>query len=90
MCRQAHVLRYWEQEFSQLKPLNEKAIGVTINVKMLLVRQIRSLLYEQGFTIEGARKKLQSPETPNLQVVDKLVIHQLINDLEEVLLLLDY
>ena len=86
-----HVLRYWEQEFSQLKPVKRKGNRRYYQRQdVLLVRQIRSLLYEQGFTIEGARKKLQSLEVPNLQVVDKQVIHQLISDLEEVLLLLDY
>jgi DNA-binding transcriptional MerR regulator len=45
-----HVLRYWEQEFTQLKPVKRREV--------LLIRKIRELLYEQGFTISGARNKL--------------------------------
>lgn len=54
-----HVLRYWEQEFSQLKPSRRRGNRRYYQRKeVLLVRQIRSLLYEQGFTIEGARTQI--------------------------------
>lgn len=56
-----HVLRYWEQEFSQLKPSRRRGNRRYYQRKeVLLVRQIRSLLYEQGFTIEGARTQISS------------------------------
>jgi DNA-binding transcriptional MerR regulator len=55
----SHVLRYWEQEFSQLKPSKRKGNRRYYQRKdVVLVREIMSLLYEQGFTIEGARSKL--------------------------------
>jgi DNA-binding transcriptional MerR regulator len=54
-----HVLRYWEQEFTQLKPLRRRGNRRYYQQKeVLLVRQIRSLLYEQGYTIEGAKAQL--------------------------------
>lgn len=56
-----HVLRYWEQEFTQLNPSKRRGNRRYYQRKdVLMVRQIRSLLYEQGFTIEGARQQLAS------------------------------
>src|SRR6187431_2172656 len=56
-----HVLRYWEQEFSQLSPAKRRGNRRYYQLKdVLLVRQIRQLLYENGFTIEGARAQLAS------------------------------
>ena len=53
-----HVLRYWEQEFLQLNPLKRKGTEGIINGRDLLtIRLIRSLLYEQGYTTEGARQQ---------------------------------
>ncbi|MDR2092206.1 MAG: MerR family transcriptional regulator [Azoarcus sp.] len=55
----AHVLRYWEQEFSQLKPLKRSGNRRYYqHHEVLLVRRIRHLLYDQGFTITGARHRL--------------------------------
>jgi DNA-binding transcriptional MerR regulator len=55
----AHVLRYWEQEFSQLKPVKRSGNRRYYqHHEVLLVRKIRHLLYEQGFTISGARNRL--------------------------------
>ena len=54
-----HVLRYWEQEFTQLKPVKRRGNRRYYqHHEVLLVRRIRELLYEQGFTISGARNKL--------------------------------
>ncbi|MCB5195350.1 MerR family transcriptional regulator [Deefgea salmonis] len=54
-----HVLRYWEQEFTQLKPVKRRGNRRYYqHHEVLLVRRIRSLLYEQGFTISGARNQL--------------------------------
>jgi DNA-binding transcriptional MerR regulator len=54
-----HVLRYWEQEFTQLKPVKRRGNRRYYqHHEVLLVRRIRGLLYEQGFTISGARNRL--------------------------------
>jgi len=56
-----HVLRYWEQEFTQLKPVKRRGNRRYYqHHEVLLIRRIRELLYEQGFTIIGARNKLES------------------------------
>jgi len=55
-----HVLRYWEQEFTQLRPTKRRGNRRYYqHHEVLLVRRIRELLYEQGFTISGARNKLE-------------------------------
>jgi DNA-binding transcriptional MerR regulator len=54
-----HVLRYWEQEFTQLKPVKRRGNRRYYqHHEVLLIRRIRDLLYEQGFTINGARNRL--------------------------------
>ncbi len=54
-----HVLRYWEQEFTQLKPVKRRGNRRYYqHHEVLLIRRIRSLLYEEGFTISGARNRL--------------------------------
>lgn len=56
-----HVLRYWEQEFTQLKPVKRRGNRRYYqHHEVLLIRRIRELLYEQGFTISGARNKLDT------------------------------
>ncbi len=56
-----HVLRYWEQEFAQLKPVKRRGNRRYYqHHEVLLIRRIRELLYEQGFTISGARNKLDN------------------------------
>jgi len=56
-----HVLRYWEQEFVQLKPVKRRGNRRYYqHHEVLLIRRIRDLLYEQGFTINGARHRLES------------------------------
>lgn len=61
-----HVLRYWEQEFTQLKPVKRRGNRRYYqHHEVLLIRRIRSLLYEQGFTISGARNRLgDARDTP--------------------------
>src|SRR4029453_2801300 len=55
-----HVLRYWEQEFTQLKPMKRRGNRRYYqHHEVLLVRRIRELLYEEGFTINGARNRLE-------------------------------
>ncbi|UTA49559.1 MerR family transcriptional regulator [Simiduia sp. 21SJ11W-1] len=89
-----HVLRYWEQEFPQLNPVKRRGNRRYYQRDdVLTIRQIRSLLYDQGFTIGGARQQM-SGETPAAPVVesgdDKFanVIKQMISELEELLLVL--
>jgi DNA-binding transcriptional MerR regulator len=56
----AHVLRYWEQEFTQLKPVKRSGNRRYYqHHEVMLIRRIRELLYEQGFTISGARNRLE-------------------------------
>ncbi|HEY2816725.1 MAG TPA: MerR family transcriptional regulator [Casimicrobiaceae bacterium] len=56
-----HVLRYWEQEFAQLKPVKRRGNRRYYqHHEVLLIRRIRDLLYEQGFTINGARHRLET------------------------------
>ena len=59
-----HVLQYWEQEFAQLKPVKRRGNRRYYqHHEVLLIRRIRDLLYEQGFTINGARHRLESEVT---------------------------
>ncbi len=85
-----HVLRYWEQEFPQLKPVKRRGNRRYYQREdVILVRQIRHLLYEDGFTIGGARQKLSTPEAGEDTSEDKkALIQQMISELEEVLDLL--
>src|SRR5689334_10194706 len=58
-----HVLRYWEQEFAQLKPVKRRGNRRYYqHHEVLLIRRIRDLLYEQGFTINGARNRLETED----------------------------
>lgn len=60
-----HVLRYWEQEFTQLRPVKRRGNRRYYqHHEVLLIRRIRDLLYEQGFTISGARNRLEEGERP--------------------------
>jgi len=59
-----HVLRYWEQEFTQLKPIKRRGNRRYYqHHEVLLIRRIRELLYEEGFTINGARNRLDGNDT---------------------------
>lgn len=59
-----HVLRYWEQEFTQLRPMKRRGNRRYYqHHEVLMIRRIRELLYDQGFTISGARNKLQELAT---------------------------
>lgn len=81
-----HVLRYWEQEFSQLKPVKRRGNRRYYqHHEVMLIRRIRELLYEQGFTISGARNRLLSEgdaplteetEVPAAEQIDLAAIKQ--------------
>ena len=81
----AHVLRYWEQEFSQLKPVKRRGNRRYYQRKdVILIRQIKALLYDEGFTIGGARQKLSSHESKSDITKSQQIIKQLRIELEEV------
>lgn len=93
-----HVLRYWEQEFSQLNPVKRRGNRRYYQRhEVELIRTIRSLLYLEGFTISGARQKLESDEdleevalkpTTEKPKVSRELIGGLINELEELKVML--
>jgi len=81
-----HVLRYWEQEFPQLKPVKRRGNRRYYQRQdVIVIRQIRSLLYDQGFTIGGARQRLEGSEAKVDQTQYRLLIKQMISELEDVL-----
>ncbi|MES9993132.1 MAG: MerR family transcriptional regulator [Candidatus Thiodiazotropha sp.] len=84
-----HVLRYWEQEFPQLKPVKRRGNRRYYQRHdVLMIRQIRSLLYEQGFTIGGARQQLSGDTAKEDLQQSQQIIKQLRSELEEVLQIL--
>lgn len=81
-----HVLRYWEQEFPQLKPVKRRGNRRYYQRQdVIIIRQIRALLYEQGFTIGGARQQLESDDSKTDANQSQQIIKQLRVELEEVL-----
>ena len=81
-----HVLRYWEQEFPQLKPIKRRGNRRYYqHHDVVLIRQIRSLLYDQGFTIGGARQRLAGSEAASDANVSVEVIQKMRRELEELL-----
>ncbi|GAB1232030.1 MerR family transcriptional regulator [Ferrigenium sp. UT5] len=90
----AHVLRYWEQEFTQLKPLKRGGNRRYYqHHEVLLIRRIRHLLYEEGFTISGARIRLeqtglQEPAMAAPAALPNLHLAEIRHELNEVLRLL--
>ncbi len=81
-----HVLRYWEQEFPQLKPVKRRGNRRYYQRHdVLMIRQIRSLLHEQGFTILGARQQLEGDHAQDDVSRSQQLVRQLRTELEEVL-----
>ncbi len=83
-----HVLRYWEQEFSQLKPVKRRGNRRYYQRHdVVLIREIRGLLYEQGFTIGGARQQLGTDSKSNSavdnQADQKQLVRELLKELED-------
>jgi DNA-binding transcriptional MerR regulator len=84
-----HVLRYWEQEFTQLKPVKRRGNRRYYqHHEVLLIRRIRELLYEQGFTISGARARLDESAVQGKSSTTKLTATVLRRELQNVLDLL--
>jgi DNA-binding transcriptional MerR regulator len=90
----AHVLRYWEQEFTQLKPVKRGGNRRYYqHHEVLLIRRIRQLLYEDGFTISGARSRLDQQVTKQAEAAPVMVkaafnVRELRNEIRDVLSLL--
>lgn len=84
-----HVLRYWETEFPSLKPVKRRGNRRYYQRHdVLTIRQIRSLLYEQGFTITGARQRLEGEHGKQEATLSLQIVRQVRMELEEVLQLL--
>ncbi|MGA8203336.1 MAG: MerR family transcriptional regulator [Woeseiaceae bacterium] len=84
-----HVLRYWEQEFPQLKPVKRRGNRRYYQRQdVLIIRQIRSLLYDEGFTIGGARQRLTGDSAKSDVSQSQQIIKQLRLELEQVLKIL--
>ncbi|MCG8380631.1 MAG: MerR family transcriptional regulator [Gammaproteobacteria bacterium] len=84
-----HVLRYWEQEFPDLNPVKRRGNRRYYQRHdVMLIRQIRSLLYEQGYTIGGARQQLSGESAQDDSSQTKQVVKQLVTELEDVLFIL--
>jgi len=85
----AHVLRYWEQEFPQLKPVKRRGNRRYYQRQdVLMIRQIRNLLYDQGFTIGGARAQLSGENAKDDSTQSRQIVKQMRSELEEVLQIL--
>ena len=83
---QPHVLRYWEREFPQLGTVKRRGNRRYYQRKdVMLVRQIRSLLYDKLYTIAGARKRLSDDDMKEDTTQSMLVVKQMIVELQEVL-----
>lgn len=81
-----HVLRYWEQEFPQLKPVKRRGNRRYYQRQdVMVIRQIRSLLYQQGFTIGGARQRLSGEDAKEDLSQSQQVVRQLRMELEDLL-----
>ncbi len=81
-----HVLRYWEQEFPQLKPVKRRGNRRYYQRQdVILIRQIKSLLYDQGFTIGGARQRMNGSEEHAAPTFDNAVLKATIQELQEVI-----
>ena len=78
-----HVLRYWEQEFPQLKPVKRRGNRRYYQRQdVIVIRQIRSLLYDDGFTIGGARQKLTGEEAKSDLSQSQQIIKQMRKELD--------
>ncbi|MDQ2077292.1 MerR family transcriptional regulator [Marinimicrobium sp. ABcell2] len=81
-----HVLRYWEQEFPQLKPVKRRGNRRYYQRQdVLTIRQIRALLYDQGFTIGGARQQMEGEGAQQDASQFGQLVSQMIAELEQVL-----
>ncbi len=81
-----HVLRYWETEFPSLTPVKRRGNRRYYQRHdVLMIRQIRSLLYEEGFTITGARQRIEGEQGKAEATISNQIVRQVRMELEEVL-----
>jgi len=84
-----HVLRYWEQEFPQLKPVKRRGNRRYYQRHdVIMIRQIRSLLYEEGFTIGGARQRMSGEEAKEDSNQSHQIVRQMRAEMDELLQIL--
>ena len=90
ICKiKTHVLRYWEQEFKELEPIKRKGNRRYYQQKdLILVLEIKNLLHNEGFTIEGAKTKLNYTETNTTNPNNNQILKQIKQDLEDLLSIL--
>ena len=85
-----HVLRYWEQEFPNLEPVKRRGNRRYYQREdVILIRQIRSLLYDQGYTIGGARQRMSGEDDVVESGDYKQLLRQMISELQDVLKVLN-
>lgn len=85
-----HVLRYWEQEFTQLRPVKRRGNRRYYqHHEVLLIRRIRTLLYEQGYTISGARSRLEDGLREDGSLPEIIDYAEIREQLEDILRLLE-
>ena len=88
-CVKPHVLRYWEQEFSDLNPVKRRGNRRYYQLHdVLVIRKIRSLLYEHGYTIGGAKAHLANGEDKDDSTRSRQLISEIISELEDIVELL--
>ena len=84
-----HVLRYWETEFPSLAPVKRRGNRRYYQRHdVLMIRQIRALLYEEGYTIGGARQRIEGEQGKSETNMSAQIVRQVRQELEEVLALL--
>ena len=84
-----HVLRYWETEFESLTPVKRRGNRRYYQRHdVLMIRQIRGLLYEEGYTISGARQRLEGEPVRSTSGISTQIVRQIRQELEELLVLL--
>ena len=90
ICKiKTHVLRYWEQEFKELEPIKRKGNRRYYQQKdLILILEIRNLLHNEGFTIEGAKTKLNNSEKHTITPNNNQILSQIKQDLENLLSIL--
>jgi DNA-binding transcriptional MerR regulator len=90
ICKiKTHVLRYWEQEFKELEPIKRKGNRRYYQQKdLILVLEIRNLLHNEGFTIEGAKTKINNSEKNITNTNNNQTLNQIKQDLENLLSIL--
>lgn len=81
----AHVLRYWEKEFSQISPVKRNNRRYYQRQDVLLIRQIKNLLHDQGYTLSGAKQYLSGENNDDDQSQYRQLLRQTITELEDIL-----